>query len=119
MQKLSILLVATLLSTELSAREHPESWYQDQYCTGKKEVVQDDKTRIDCLTSHYAIEYDFANKWAEGIGQALHYGRMTGKQPGLVLIVESLNDCKYVERTQANIDHYWLPIRLQTIGISC
>jgi len=96
-----------------------ERFYQEKYCTGKIEVVLEDRTRIDCETSHYAIEYDFARKWAESLGQALHYARMTNKQPGIVLIIESEKDCKYVKRAQDNIDFYWLPIDLQTVGLKC
>ena len=44
--------------------------------------------RVDCLTDKYAVEFDFANKWAESIGQALHYLRMTGKKAKVVLILE-------------------------------
>lgn len=49
---------------------------------------------MDCLTDTYAIEFDFANKWAESIGQAIHYGLMSGKKPKIVLILDS----KYKQR---------------------
>lgn len=45
-------------------------------------------TRVDCLTKKHAVEFDFANKWAESIGQAFHYGLMTGKKPMVVLILD-------------------------------
>lgn len=48
-----------------------------------------DKTRVDCLTEFHAVEFDFYNKWAESIGQALYYGFMTGKKPKVVLILEN------------------------------
>lgn len=58
-----------------------------------------DKTRIDCLTSSYAIEVDFASKWAESIGQSLYYGLMTNKKPGVLLIMErQKKDIKYLRR---------------------
>jgi hypothetical protein len=40
------------------------------------------------LTGTQAIELDWlkGNKWREGIGQALHYGDVTGQQPVLALI---------------------------------
>jgi len=96
-----------------------ERFYQEKYCTGKIEVVLEDRTRIDCETSHYAIEYDFARKWAESLGQALHYARMTNKQPGIVLIIEDLKDCKYLDRVKKDIEYFWLPVRVQTVGLSC
>ena len=40
------------------------------------------------MTSCHAVEFDFANKWAESIGQALHYQYMTGKKAMVVLILE-------------------------------
>ena len=32
-----------------------------------------DGTRADCISATHAIEVDFSEKWAEAIGQALHY----------------------------------------------
>ena len=40
------------------------------------------------MTDTHAVEFDFANKWAESIGQALHYQLMTGKRAKVVLILE-------------------------------
>ena len=58
-----------------------------------------DKTRVDCLTPTLAVEIDFANKWAECIGQALYYGKMTNRQPACVLIMENPEkDTKYLNR---------------------
>lgn len=88
-----------MLSIALPAeakRKHPEKWYQQQFCDGLQEVRLSDGTRVDCLTDEYAVEFDFANKWAEAIGQSLHYARMSGKKPGIVLIAESKKDWKYL-----------------------
>ena len=71
--------------------QHSESSYQHAWCSkynGIEEYENKDKTRVDCLTDKYAVEFDFANKWAESIGQALHYQRMTGKKAKVVLILE-------------------------------
>ena len=68
---------------------------------GIEEYENKDFTRVDCLTDTHAVEFDFANKWAESIGQALHYGLMTGKKPKVVLILDE--PCKqmvYFERIQ-------------------
>jgi len=51
------------------------------------EHVLSDGTRVDIVTPTYAIEVDFAKKWAECIGQALYYGLMTGKKPVCLLLV--------------------------------
>jgi len=72
--------------------KHSESSYQHAWCSqhkGIEEYENPDFTRGDCLTQQNAIEFDFANKWAESIGQALHYQRMTGKKAKVVLILEN------------------------------
>lgn len=51
------------------------------------EYENSDYTRVDCLTETHAVEFDFAKKWAESIGQALHYNAMTGKKGKVVLIL--------------------------------
>lgn len=62
-----------------------------------------DGTRVDCLTEHYAVEIDFAPKWAECIGQCKHYSHKTGKQAACVLIMENWDkDQKYLKRLRYN-----------------
>lgn len=70
----------------------------DSYCEGLKEVVLTDRTRADCLTETHAIEYEFARKWKNSIGQALHYALKTGRQAGIVLIATSEKDMRYVSQ---------------------
>lgn len=80
-----------------------ESYYVNQWCTpnfGRKEAVLWDMTRVDCLAKDYAIEFDFAKKWAEAIGQSLYYSKMTGKKPAIVLILTSITDYKYLKRIE-------------------
>ncbi|MDP2689260.1 MAG: hypothetical protein Q8P48_04005 [Deltaproteobacteria bacterium] len=59
-----------------------------------------DRTRVDCVTVEYAVEVDFAGKWAEAIGQAVYYAMMTDKKPGILLIMdgEEEKDARYLER---------------------
>lgn len=59
-----------------------------------------DKTRVDCITKNYAVEFDFAPKWAEAIGQSLYYGIMTNKKPAIVLILEKPSDFRYYNRVK-------------------
>lgn len=76
--------------------------YQTVWCSAHKGVMEyrlNDNTRVDCLTDTLAVEFDFANKWAECIGQALYYGQKTGKTPACVLIMEDEEkDLKYLRR---------------------
>jgi len=69
---------------------------------GEKEVVLWDKTRCDLLTNDYAYEVDYAPKWAEAIGQAQWYSIVTGKKPGVILILDNLeDDRRHILRCQA------------------
>lgn len=80
-----------------------EAYYQNQWCTsdfGRKEAILWDMTRVDCLAKDYAIEFDFAKKWAEAIGQSLYYSKMTGKKPAIVLILTAPTDYRYVKRVE-------------------
>lgn len=83
---------------------HNEASYQEAWCNahgGVMEYENTDYTRVDCLTKTHAVEFDFANKWAESIGQALHYGIMTGKKPMVVLILdEPQSQMVYFKRVQ-------------------
>lgn len=78
---------------------HPEKYYQKIKCDelgGVTEYVLADRTRIDCLTDTYAIEFDFAYKWAESVGQALYYALKTNRRAGIALILENTSrDMKY------------------------
>lgn len=66
---------------------------------GIQEYELNDKTRVDCLTKTHAIEFDFANKVYEAIGQSLYYGIKTKRKPGIVLIVENpQQEQKYINR---------------------
>ena len=85
--------------------KHNESSYQHAWCSvhnGIEEFENTDKTRVDCLTDTHAIEFDFAEKWAESVGQALHYAYMTGKKAKVILILENpKKQIYYYKRVQA------------------
>ncbi len=95
-----------------------EKYYQDRWCAkqgGKTEVTLADRSRCDCLTAEYAIEFDFAGKW-EAMEQALNYARLTGKKAGIVFICRKTGDIKKIRRTKENIRFYKLPIRVWRIN---
>lgn len=93
---------------------YPEKTYQEHWCSmncGKQEVILFDKARVDCVTKTHAIEFDFATKWAESIGQALYYSHVTGLAPGIVLILENpQKDQKYVSRVNAVAKKYEITV---------
>lgn len=102
MKNIFILFILAFITTPVfAAHQYPEAYYQKQWCerwNGKPELKLDDGCRIDCLTKNYAVEFDFAPKWAEAVGQSLHYGIKTGKKPAIILILESKKDWAYYNR---------------------
>lgn len=106
-----LLNFAALSFNSAEAALLPERAYQTAWCNargGQMEVVMFDKTRLDCLLTEYAVEVDFAHKWAEAIGQAMHYARLTGKPPGILLIIESSDDEKHLMRLRETA--YWIKV---------
>lgn len=96
----------------------PERVYQVEWCQqarGKLEVVMADGTRCDCLTRTHAVEVDFGRKWAEALGQALNYAMHTGKQPGILLVIERPKDFEAVDRLQRIAERWGLPLRIWTV----
>ena len=89
---LKIFVVLLISFASLNAKHlHYEKFYQKVFCNkvgGVLEYRLNDGSRVDCLTSTYAIEVDFSSKWAEGIGQSLYYSLMTGKKAAVLLIME-------------------------------
>jgi len=84
-----LILIVNLNKSEVKTKFN-EKHYQTLLCDklgGVMEFRLKDSTRVDCLTDEYAIEVDWAKKWAEGIGQSLYYAEMTNKKPAVALIV--------------------------------
>lgn len=107
MQKFLFLCLTLATSLSALARDYNEAYYQDKWCSvnnGQTEYRLEDMTRVDCLTDTHAIEFDFAKKWAESIGQSLHYSRMTGKKAGIVLIIGKDKDIVYYNRIKPLCD---------------
>ena len=103
------ILVCLVPSMVLAKREHPEKWYQEQWCEahrGQVEVVLPDGTRCDCVTKIQAIEFDFGNRWAEAVGQSAYYSMQTKKRPEIALILETVKDRKYWIRLNTTIEHF-------------
>lgn len=82
------LLILLFLPLAVMADDLNEVDYVKKFCPeDRDEFILPDKTRVDCLTD-YATEFDYCEKWAEGVGQALYYSAMTGKPPAITLICE-------------------------------
>jgi len=96
-------LLFLLLVLNLQAKHiNKEKVYQEHFCKqfgGVSEYRLKDRTRVDCLLNEYAIEVDFAKKWAESIGQSLYYASQTSRKAAVLLIMEDLEkDEKYLRR---------------------
>lgn len=92
-------LIATIATTTASAAHlHKEAEYRDAWCRGRTEVTLHDGSRVDCLTENYAVEVEFAAKAFEGLGQAIHYARITGTTPAILMIIEKPEDWKQYRR---------------------
>ena len=74
-----------------------------------------DGTRCDIGTEKHAIEVDFADKWAQAIGQSLNYAFQSNKRAGILLILESTDDERHLIRVNSIIEHYKLPIDVLAI----
>lgn len=95
-----------------------ERYYQEVFAknvNGTIEVIMPDGSRCDVVTKTHAIEVDFARKWAEAIGQSLHYSVLTGKLPGILLILEKDSDQKHLERLNNVIKKRNLGIKVFTV----
>ncbi len=95
-----------------------EADFVEYHCKGQVEFRLSDRTRVDCLTDTYAIEYDWGKKWAEAIGQSLYYSAMTGKKAGVVLIVKKSTKERYLRRIEKTIEDKKLDIKVWTVNAS-
>ena len=96
---IGMLLITATLFSQVRQRE---SYYQKKFAeavNGETEVVLSDRTRVDIVTSTHVIEVDFASKWAESIGQSLHYqGMVFEKKAGVLLIIEDKKEDRFLDR---------------------
>ena len=92
-----------------AAKAQTEAYYASIWCQangGIEEVETRMGTRVDCLLEDYAVEVDFDHKWAEGLGQALHYGVEFNRTPAVLLILKNHDGWsrqKYLDRLYATI----------------
>ena len=85
----------------LSQTRQSEKYYQTEFAKkidGSPEVYLTDRTRVDVMTDTHVFEVDFAEKWAESVGQSLHYEEMTKKQAAVLLVMEGTKDERFLIR---------------------
>jgi hypothetical protein len=121
MIKIAIACFVLSATHALAQNAQKEDFYANIWCAeqnGLGEVKTAQNTRIDCLTEEYAVEVDFDTKWAEGLGQALHYSAESGKKAAVLIIVQNHNQkdrTAYLNRLQSTIAHHQLDVTVFTI----
>jgi hypothetical protein len=109
---IGVFILVLIVSCSSRKTIYNERYYQSKLCeklNGKMEYILRDRTRVDCLTDEYAIEVDFAKKWAEGIGQSLYYAHMTHRKPAIGFIM-SKDDNRFLKRLQVIADKFNIKI---------
>jgi hypothetical protein len=103
MKRITICIILFLISISVFAQftRQKEEYYRDLFAKdikGNTEVILSDKTRADIVTDTFAIEVEFAENWAESIGQSLYYANELNKKPGILLVIHSIKDEEYIRR---------------------
>lgn len=114
-----LFLLLLLIPLLIGATKKKEIDYQKEWCEqrkGQMEVSMRNGTRCDCLTTNYAVEFDFASKWLEAVGQSLNYAHQSGRQAGIVLICRSRKDVDKLGFLRDLIISYSLPIKVWSMG---
>src|SRR5690606_32212999 len=106
-----LLIFLSFLATEREITEKLASKYNAQ-----TEVIAWDNTRVDLLNDEYAIEVDWAYKWAEAVGQATYYGIVHNRKPGIILLRrKGENVDRYVYRCQVCCAKYGIPVWVEEV----
>jgi len=112
-----LVLGLLLLCITIQASEKDYQLFAGDYLGGEVEVSMEG-VRVDIITDHNAIEVDYTYKWYEALTQSLYYAILTGKKPGIVLILDGRSPdtmYKHVLRLLLTIRLYDLSVDLWTI----
>lgn len=97
----------TVIDLDVAEGSYERAWVAalGKYLQGETEVVLP-LGRADVVTDEWAIEVDRPHKWKEGLGQALYYGRATGRVP-VVAFMGPVSD-EVIEVLQAEGVEVWV-----------
>ena len=116
---IKFLCILCLCFAQCSAKHlNKEQVYQNVWCNERNGITEyklEDKSRVDCLLPDSAVEFDFASKRDECLGQALRYGAYTNKKAACVLILENEKDKKYLNQLLYTIEANKLDVKVYTI----
>ena len=100
-------LFALIVSAEAVETLKSESDFVTKWCDemgGKEEYLLDERSRIDCELENYSVEFDWAEKGDECVGQANRYSYNTGNFGMCMLIFKETlsrpNKVKFFRRTK-------------------
>lgn len=95
-------------------RQHVSDDARRELCAGmRQEEHLSNGARVDCMTATHAI-VEFSEKWAEGLGQALHYAATTGKRPAIFLVCRQAEHLclAHALRLEEAIEFWRLPVEV-------
>jgi hypothetical protein len=106
----TILFAVSVAATSTNAAS--EKLYQKRFCDGMDQnITTPAGTEADCLSDEFAIEVDKSKKWAEAIGQALHYASELNRKPAIILVCEKTLKCNaHFYHLESAIKAHKLPI---------
>jgi hypothetical protein len=112
------LIVAAVLA--LVPTSVDEAAMTAKFCLGMRQQIEmPDGTEADCISATHAIEIEFTEKWAESLGQALHYSLWAEEMPGIgkrragiILVCRKRSDLciDHAVRLYRLIDRFQLPV---------
>ena len=108
----TLLFICCFVSFIFAGHLNPEKYYTDIGCSKLKGISNHfiNGVFVDCVTTTEAIEFEFPEKWAEGIGQSLYYGYIMKKIPTIVFIVETKEELKYIQRVSPILFKYGIKV---------
>lgn len=116
---LAIFWLISQLTSDLALAK-TERQFQELLCKGMLlERTLKSGARADCISGSHAIEVEFTHKWAEAIGQSLHYAAETGLKPGIILVCREADESHCLRdtyRAETTIERWKLPIKVWRCG---
>lgn len=107
-----LLFLFVFVSQANAKHEFLEKDYQKIWCEkvkGTTEYILSDKSRVDCVTNDYVIEFKFAPGFWGAVGQIMYYSTVLKKKAAIVLIIEKDSDIRFLNKlfvvgTKLNIE---------------
>lgn len=114
MKNIINIILFLLFALSLHAQSEAEyiSTLNDQHFHGRTEVKMYGGI-ADIVTNTHAIEVERASKWKNAIGQSLWYAQQLELQAGIVIIIESKSEFKYVQMLNSTLAYAGLKDKIK------